>query len=524
MRLSFCVVAVSTGIISCIVTLSILFAVFFVNGDNIFSILLAGLASVCLGALAGYLLLEKLIGKYLHLLEQAMLFLAQGNCTKRFAPLDDFYGDLKKLSEALEVLRLKSKRYYDLYEGLVAGIYQPFVVTDTEERIVLTNDLLMDMLEIDGPKEKVYGRLIGDVFYNEVGRKTLIGRAMKERGIFRNIELVVNGHKGKKTHVMVAIRYLADSDDTVFGCLGLYYDLTENRRQEELILANNEKFARAARQSEAVMDKLGQTASMLEQEFKVVTGRADAQQKRTAESSAVMLQMSRSLEQVAANADSASQRAAVASKRVKDGATMLEESVSIIQNAHDLADALRKDMGNLGQKAEDIGQILNVIADIADQTNLLALNAAIEAARAGEAGRGFAVVADEVRKLAEKTMVATKEIDAAIKGVQDSAKGNVRNTEVASDAIRHGTEMVERSVVTLREAVSFVETTADAVHMIVAAAKEQTEAICHATQATEVIHQLAVDVFLAMGNSDQALREVEAITKNLDDVIADINK
>ncbi|MCL1939286.1 MAG: methyl-accepting chemotaxis protein [Desulfovibrionaceae bacterium] len=379
------------------------------------------------------------------------------------------------------------------------------------------------MLEIDGAKESIYGRRIGDVFYNEPGRTTLIGKAMHNREFFRNVELIVNGHKGKKTNVMVSIRYLADSDDTVFGCLGLYYDISENRRQEEKILANNERFAKAAQQSEEIIEKLTLTADRLDQEVKMVTERAGAQQKSTADASSIMLQMKGSLEQVAANADSASKQAAFASVRVNEGANMLEESVNTIQNAQDLATSLRNDMGDLGKKAEDIGQVLNVIADIADQTNLLALNAAIEAARAGDAGRGFAVVADEVRKLAEKTVTATKEIEAAIKGMQDSARGNVRNTEVASEAIRHGTEMVERSGAILREAVNFVETTAEAVRVIVSAAEEEAEAISHATSATEEIHTLAVGVFQSMQQSAQVVHDVEEIIKHLHDVIADMH-
>ncbi|MCL1889438.1 MAG: methyl-accepting chemotaxis protein [Desulfovibrionaceae bacterium] len=518
MRKSFCIIAILSAIISC----GIAMFASFLAGGGLAGIFAAGVASVVLAAPAVYLLLGGFVGRGMDALEQAMLSLAQGEF-KRNDKLMDIRGDMKKSFAALEELRLKGRGLYDRFHGFVSGVSQPFFVTDTEERITLTNDWLMDMLEIDGPKEALYGRLVGDVFYNEPGRKTLIGKSMKTREIFHNVELIVNGHKGKKTNVMTAIRYLVDSDDQVIGCLGLYYDISATRRQEERLQANTEKFAAIAKQSLEIIDKLSETTEKLDQEVQAVTEKAGMQQKSTAETSAIMVQMKSSLEQVAGSADSASKQAASASERVRAGSDMLGESVSTIQNAQDLAAALRKDMGDLGKKAEDIGQVLNVIADIADQTNLLALNAAIEAARAGDAGRGFAVVADEVRKLAEKTMTATKEIEAAIKGMQDSARGNVRNTEVASDAIRHGTEMVERSGAILREAVNFVETTADSVHVIVSATEEQAEAISHATRSTEQIHKLAEGLFLSMRQSEQVVRDVEEITKNLHQVVADIH-
>ena len=105
---------------------------------------------------------------------------------------------------------------------------------------------------------------------------------------------------------------------------------------------------------------------------------------------------------------------------------------------------IKTDIDQLGQQAQGIGQILDVISDIADQTNLLALNAAIEAARAGEAGRGFAVVADEVRKLAEKTMDATKEVGKAISGIQDGTKRNIANVEQSVKIIEKTTELADQ--------------------------------------------------------------------------------
>ena len=527
MKKVFFTIAIASSVISCILAVGICLAIGSLGAggagfdvkDGVF-LTLGLLIAVCLGALAAYFLQGHILGVPLNALEESMRNLAQGKWTTKI----DSAGGLTSLSSTLEALRVTCRENAERLQGILSGVHVPFLLVDTNERVLATNDPLMRMLEIDGSKERQHGRTLAEVFYNDPSRKTLVGKAMSDREIFMNKELIINGHKGKQTHAMGTISYLADSEGRVFGGLCLYLDMTEHRRQEGIIQANSAKLATAAQKSREVLAHLGETMHKLNQEIKTVTDGAHAQQKRTAEASTVMLQMNRSLEQVAANADSAEQQAGFASERVKEGANVLEKSVTSIQHAHDLADSLRKDMGDLGQKAEDIGQVLNVIADIADQTNLLALNAAIEAARAGEAGRGFAVVADEVRKLAEKTMVATKEIESAIKGMQQSARSNVQNTVVASDAIRQGTELVERSGSILQEAVKFVETTANAVHVIVSATGGQAQAISHATQSTEEIHQIAVGVFQSMQQSAQVVHNVEEIAKDLQTIIADMNR
>ncbi|MEL7641784.1 MAG: methyl-accepting chemotaxis protein [Solidesulfovibrio sp.] len=135
--------------------------------------------------------------------------------------------------------------------------------------------------------------------------------------------------------------------------------------------------------------------------------------------------------------DAAARLAEDAREKARDGAAVVSDSVAAIGAVQELSAALKQSLASLGGQAEAIGRIMGVISDIADQTNLLALNAAIEAARAGEAGRGFAVVADEVRKLAEKTMAATKEVGQAVERIQSGVSTSISGMEV--DAVSRET-------------------------------------------------------------------------------------
>jgi hemerythrin-like metal-binding protein len=187
--------------------------------------------------------------------------------------------------------------------------------------------------------------------------------------------------------------------------------------------------------------------------------------------------------------------AAESAKRANDaadhGATVVENSIAVMKRIADRVKSSAATVTELGQKSDQIGAIVDTIQDIADQTNLLALNAAIEAARAGEQGRGFAVVADEVRALAERTTKATKEISEMIKVIQQNTQTAVSAMEEGVAEVHNGTDEAERSGEALRRIQDEINAVNLQVQQIATAAEEQTATTSEITgnmhQITEVV-------------------------------------
>ncbi|GFK94379.1 Methyl-accepting chemotaxis protein McpQ [Fundidesulfovibrio magnetotacticus] len=279
-----------------------------------------------------------------------------------------------------------------------------------------------------------------------------------------------------------------------------------------------------ASESMELSDSLTDYSSRLAAQVDQVKQGTETQKRRLSEAASAMDQMNATVLDVARNASEAAQSAAKTQVKAKQGAQIVIESVRSIDTVNTITSQLRGNMGELGGQAQSIGQVMNVISDIADQTNLLALNAAIEAARAGEAGRGFAVVADEVRKLAEKTMGATQEVGQKISAIQESVAQSVRDVEEAAKAVARSNELADASGGSLKEIVDLADVNTRNVQSIAAAAEEQSAASDHINSSIAEVNGVAHETESGMEETVDIVHRLGGMAEQLNGLIAQMRQ
>lgn len=230
-------------------------------------------------------------------------------------------------------------------------------------------------------------------------------------------------------------------------------------------------------------------------------------------------EMSATSGDIARNCQMAADGAQLASQSANRGAAVVESTIAVMSQIAAKVQESAGTVESLGARSDQIGAIIGTIEDIADQTNLLALNAAIEAARAGEQGRGFAVVADEVRALAERTTRATREIGEMIKAIQGETRGAVAAMEQGVHQVEAGTMEAAKSGDALRDILEQINNVAMQVNQIATAAEEQTattsEISNNMMQITQVVqdtasgaHESATAAAQLNGNAEELQRLV----------------
>lgn len=212
---------------------------------------------------------------------------------------------------------------------------------------------------------------------------------------------------------------------------------------------------------------------------------ATQQDQEITNTSSAVEELTVSMKQVSNNAEASAEAARRALDAAEQGNRAVRDTLEGMQRIRASVQASAKKIKSLGDRSLEISEIINVINDITEQTNLLALNAAIEAARAGEAGRGFAVVADEVRKLAEHSRSATKDIAALIKAIQAETNEAVVVMEDGTREVESGASLADQAGKALEAISSVVRQSAELVQEISLASKQQvrgTEGVANAMQ------------------------------------------
>jgi len=225
-----------------------------------------------------------------------------------------------------------------------------------------------------------------------------------------------------------------------------------------------------------VNEAVQNTASSAMQISSTAEGLAAATQEQSAQADDVATAVEEMSRTITENAMSANKTAEVAKENgriAKEGGQVVTLTVNKMRDIAKVVKNSAENIQKLGESSKQIGEIISVIDDIADQTNLLALNAAIEAARAGEQGRGFAVVADEVRKLAERTTEATKQIAVMIKGIQSETEAAVNAMNKGNEEVNSGIELADKAGQSLQQILVSTQEVIDMINQIAAASEEQ---------------------------------------------------
>jgi len=296
----------------------------------------------------------------------------------------------------------------------------------------------------------------------------------------------------------------------------------EARRKAEQ--AKGEGMLLAAQHLDSIVNQTKRSADELASYINSAVQGARAQLDLVEQSSKAMKNMMNSVNRVNVGSSESAHNARQSYDMAREGAGHVARVKSSIAEVEVKTSQLKGAINDLGGQAQEIGKVMTVITDIADQTNLLALNAAIEAARAGEAGRGFAVVADEVRKLAEKTMVATKEVGGAISDIQHGIKESVGGMEQAALAVQTSTQLVTDAEQSLKDILQISDSTSIQVTQIAKVSEEQAAISEQVNSSTLEVNRIAVETSEVMRMAEHAVASLGGLASELAQLIVELKK
>jgi|GEM_PF-242480 len=457
--------------------------------------------------------IARLIGRPLNEATNVMAELSQGNLRLRMTcDYKDELGDLSRsMNTFTNTLQGFVNAIYDTAKGDFS--YERKIKNDKNEMAPALETIIATLKDL-----KLETDIMIEKFVN--GETDYKGNEDKFKGGYRTIVEGFNKSVNTIVHVVregtLAMRQLSSGDLT--ARMPGEYKNNFKGYQDDI----NNLGASLEKLVSEIAGAVSATASAsteISASSEQMAAGAQEQSAQAAEVASAVEEMASTIVETNKNAENAANAAKNAGTVAKEGGRVVNETVAGMERIAEVVRKSAETVQELGKNSDQIGEIIQVIDDIADQTNLLALNAAIEAARAGEQGRGFAVVADEVRKLAERTTKATKEIAGMIKQIQKDTGGAVESIQQGTVEVEKGKQLADKAGQSLKEIISGADNVVEIVTQVAVASREQSSAAEQISRNIESISSVTQESATGVQQIARASEDLNRLTEHLQNLI-----